>query len=147
MSEPVEVKSCGVLLVCGTPIRSFLLMKHADRWDLPKGHVDPGETEIECALREMEEETGILRQHVTIDPDFCIRQQYYVQYKRDGGQKKLKELVIFLGTLSEVPDILLTEHLGFQWFDWNPPHHIQEMSIDPVLRAVEQHVASREHST
>ena len=28
-------------------------------WDFPKGHVDKGETEIETATRELEEETGI----------------------------------------------------------------------------------------
>ena len=54
-----DVKSCGFLLVRGEPIREFLLMRHADRWDLPKGHVDAGETEMECALRELAEETGV----------------------------------------------------------------------------------------
>jgi ADP-ribose pyrophosphatase YjhB (NUDIX family) len=28
-------------------------------WSLPKGHVEPGETEEEAAIREVEEETGI----------------------------------------------------------------------------------------
>ena len=51
---------------------SFLLLKHPNRWDLPKGHVDPGETNKECALRELEEETGIQAQDLIIDPDFCL---------------------------------------------------------------------------
>ncbi len=29
------------------------------RWDLPKGHVDEGESEAECAVREVAEETGV----------------------------------------------------------------------------------------
>lgn len=29
-------------------------------WDLPKGHVDPGETHLQTALREVEEETGLM---------------------------------------------------------------------------------------
>ena len=29
-----------------------------DDWSLPKGKADPGETDAECALREVEEETG-----------------------------------------------------------------------------------------
>ena len=56
MKQP---RSCGFLIVAGDPVQSFLLMKHADRWDLPKGHVDPGETDMEAALRELEEETGM----------------------------------------------------------------------------------------
>ena len=43
-------KSCGFLIMRGEPPREFLLMRHADRWDLPKGHVDPGETEMHLDL-------------------------------------------------------------------------------------------------
>lgn len=42
----------------------FLLIKRAfapfaDLWTLPGGTRDPGETALECALRELREETGI----------------------------------------------------------------------------------------
>lgn len=30
-----------------------------DDWTIPKGKVDPGETDEECAVREVEEETGL----------------------------------------------------------------------------------------
>ena len=30
-----------------------------DDWSLPKGKADPGESDAECALREVEEETGL----------------------------------------------------------------------------------------
>ncbi len=32
---------------------------HTPRWDLPKGHLEPGETPIAAALRECLEETGL----------------------------------------------------------------------------------------
>ena len=50
MRQPL---SCGFLILRGQPIDSFLLMKHPRRWDLPKGHLDEGETELQCALREL----------------------------------------------------------------------------------------------
>ena len=30
-----------------------------DDWSLPKGKADPGESDVDCALREVEEETGL----------------------------------------------------------------------------------------
>ena len=135
-------KSCGFLIVRGQPIEQFLLMRHADRWDLPKGHVDPGETETACALRELAEETGILPAYIEIDPTFRFETQYPVRSKRDGRLYD-KSLVIFLARLIRDVPIACTEHPGYQWFDWRPSHRIQAWTIDPLLAALEQHLISR----
>ena len=45
---------------------------------LPKGHVDPGETELEAAAREVREETGILAEPV------CQLGETRYWYRRDG---------------------------------------------------------------
>lgn len=132
-----DLRSCGVLVVRGEPIEQFLLMRHKDRWDLPKGHVDPGETDIQCALRELEEETGIPADAIEIDPDFRFTLQYYVQYERTGGTRQLKTLLIYLGRLKQERPITVTEHLGSKWFDWSPPHSIQEQTIDPLLERLD----------
>lgn len=140
MKEP---RSCGFLIVKGDPIESFLLMKHADRWDLPKGHVDPGETDMECALRELVEETGIRKEQLRVAPDFCFESRYMVsatRYDKGSGQVE-KTLRIFLGQLIEEVDIEVSEHLGFQWFPWTPPHEIQKKAIDPLLAYTEQYAA------
>ena len=39
---------------------AFLLIYRRGFWDLPKGKLDPGESIPECALREVQEETGVL---------------------------------------------------------------------------------------
>ena len=65
-----QVKSCGVIVFRRMPELSFLLMKHSHRYDLPKGHMEEGETELETALREMWEETGIPIDEVKLDPEF-----------------------------------------------------------------------------
>lgn len=44
-----EVKSCGFFVM--KPDQSFLLMKHVDWYDLPKGHMEAGETEQQTAVR------------------------------------------------------------------------------------------------
>lgn len=126
--------SCGVLIVQGNPIHQFLLMEHADRLDLPKGHVDPGESEMECALRELEEETGIRATDVEIDEQFRFEHRYRVWPKKWKGEECEKTLIVFLGRLIKDVEIVVTEHQGYAWHDWNPPHRIQEQTINPLLQ-------------
>ena len=136
-----EAKSCGFLIVRGEPVREFLLMRHADRWDLPKGHVDPGETEMQCALRELNEETRITAGDIEGIDGFRFTMQYPVRAKRDGRLHD-KTLVVFLARLVRDVKIEPTEHGGYQWFPWNPPHQIQERTIDPLLAAVEAFISA-----
>jgi 8-oxo-dGTP pyrophosphatase MutT (NUDIX family) len=51
--------SCGILVLNRD---AELLLCHATgtpRWDIPKGGADPGETELQAAIRETAEETGL----------------------------------------------------------------------------------------
>ena len=141
MKQP---RAAGFLIVVGSPVQKFLLMKHRARWDLPKGHVDPGETDMECALRELHEETAIAAADLEVDPDFRYECRYKVGGKRYGSTDKVeKTLTIFLGRLINDVEIVVTEHLGYDWFKWNPPHEIQTQAIDPLLRHTETFMADR----
>ena len=78
-------KSCGAIVY-----RKFhgnteiLLIKHVNsgHWSFPKGHVESGETEVETALREIKEETGI---DVIIDSTF----REIVSYCPKKGTQKI----------------------------------------------------------
>jgi len=52
--------SCGTLVV--NPQRELLLghVTHTPKWDIPKGMREPGETELEAAMRELLEEAGLV---------------------------------------------------------------------------------------
>ncbi|MEQ9408385.1 MAG: NUDIX domain-containing protein [Fuerstiella sp.] len=139
MKEP---RSCGFLIVKGDPVQSFLLMKHPTRWDIPKGHVDPGETDMECALRELDEETGIKKSDIEIDPDFLYETQYIVDGRRYGAANTPveKTLRVYLGRLLRDVKLVVTEHENFEWFAWKPPHAIQQRAIDPLLAHLENYL-------
>jgi 8-oxo-dGTP pyrophosphatase MutT (NUDIX family) len=69
--------SCGIVLL---DPRGHVLLAHAtgtNHWDIPKGQGERGETEIQSALREMVEETGI-----ALDPSRLTDLGRYM-YRRD----------------------------------------------------------------
>ena len=114
-------KSCGVVLFNEQKI---LLLQHATdqkegewdlqgHWDFPKGHVDKGETEIETATRELEEETGI--KNIILLDNFRKTINYKIQ-KRD--RKISKEVVFFIATTVETEINLSHEHVDYGWFDF-----------------------------
>src|SRR5436305_835819 len=94
-----SVKSCGVLVYRLRPQLSVLLLQHPDRLDLPKGHLEEGEDELACALRELGEETGLTREDVEVEEGFRHASTYHPRYKRFGGGRVEKTLVIFLARL------------------------------------------------
>lgn len=135
-----EVFSSGYIIFRKEAVLEFLLMKHADRWDLPKGHLDAGETREQAALRELHEETGIEPSAIWHDPVFRYVNHYHVSYKRDNKKPRLKELTIFMGFLLRDQTIQPTEHPDYRWWRWNPPHLIQPQTIDPLLEKVAAHI-------
>ncbi|MGI9471830.1 MAG: bis(5'-nucleosyl)-tetraphosphatase [Rubripirellula sp.] len=136
-----RVTAAGVLLVThrnASP--EFLLMRHSDRWDLPKGHCDKGESFRQTALRETEEETGIDPDTIQLDPIFSFELIYPVRYQKSGEQTFEKQVRYFLGLVTSKPNLTLTEHESAHWHQWAPPHSIQSETIDPLLDAVAKHI-------
>lgn len=136
-----RVRAAGILLMWKTDLPvEFLLMRHRDRWDLPKGHCESGESFRDAALRETEEETGIPADQIDLDAEFFFDLFYPVRYKRYGDRVFEKQVRYFLGYLSDKPELILTEHESAKWFAWCPPHAIQQQTIDPLLAAVAKHL-------
>ena len=56
---------------------NILMIFRRGKWDLPKGKLDEGETIDECALREVQEETGI--QQLTLGSELCETWHLYTE--------------------------------------------------------------------
>ena len=112
-SEKATVFASGYLIFRRSSSLQFLLMKHPDRWDLPKGHVDPGESIFDAAKRELWEETAIPFDALWTDPTFAFVNRYWVSKRKTPEQKSLKELTIYLGLLLRPIELVCTEHAPY----------------------------------
>ena len=111
-------KSCGVVLLNSNKV---LLLQHPDKtsghWDFPKGHVEKGEDELQTALRELEEETGIDK--VKIIDGF----NHIISYNLLRDQETiLKEVVFFLGITNQEKVSISSEHQNFVWLQYESAH-------------------------
>ena len=61
---------------------------------------------------------------------------YEARYKRFQGEKVRKTLVLFVAWVSADAVIVHSEHGDHQWIAWDPPHAIQENTVDPLLADV-----------
>ena len=104
--------SCGVVLVnLGTVL---LLQYPQGHWDLPKGHVEPTDSDyFETAERELKEETGI--SEFEFMDGFEYRTEYEFSYK---GKVRNKQVYWHLATTERISISLSKEHRDYMWLDW-----------------------------
>ncbi|MCD6523261.1 MAG: NUDIX domain-containing protein [Candidatus Diapherotrites archaeon] len=109
----MEEKSCGTV-VYNPKIQKFLLLRYSKHWGFPKGNQEPGETEEQTALRELEEETGIHAERV--EPNFRKEIEYF--YVRAG--KRIHKTVVFFLVKTEKTDVKVSwEHKGYKWLSYD----------------------------
>lgn len=102
-------KSCGVLpyrIVNGQ--QEFLLVfeTYSKCWSIPKGHIEPGETDVQTALRELYEETGLTAK---LETSRCASIEYSI------SNFARKQVAFFLGAVAGVPKVREGEIDKFKW--------------------------------
>ncbi|MEX0287556.1 MAG: NUDIX hydrolase [Flavobacteriaceae bacterium] len=114
---PLVVAAGGV--VTNTEGKVLFIYRNK-RWDLPKGRLDKGETIEQCALREVEEETGV--KDLVIE-NFLMTTYHVFKLK---GEYKLKEVHWFAMTTSFEGKLKGEIKEGIEKVKWKGPKKIQE---------------------
>jgi len=135
-------KSCGILLIDQTGTH-FLLMRSIKKWDLPKGHRKKKESELECALREFNEETSVDLSSILIKDDFRFHEITYHQDKITKMYSR-KEMVIFMAKLKEKVNIRPTEHISYKWFEMNSEVEFNSRLIEKLLEYTKEYLKDKE---
>ena len=78
-------KSCGAVVFNGDKV--LVIQQVKGHWGFPKGHVEPGETEVETAKREIKEETNL-------DVEINDKYRYVEHYSPKEGVEK--DVVFFV---------------------------------------------------
>ena len=87
----------GVVLNVGKKI--LIVNQNHDSWSLPKGHVDPGETSLEAAKREIYEESGV--NQLEYIKDLGSYERYKIGLNGKDDQEELKKIHLFLFTTKQ----------------------------------------------
>jgi putative (di)nucleoside polyphosphate hydrolase len=104
-------------------------------WQMPQGGIDSGETEEDAAFRELTEETGIAREHVTLIarakeeyiydlPDELIGKLWKGKWR---GQRQTWFLMRFIGEGSDIN--IATKDAEFSTWKWVKPEELPGLIV------------------
>ena len=113
---------------------AFLLIFRRGFWDLPKGKLDAGELIPECAIREVQEETGI--QTLDLGPLICTTKHTYFDTWLNQDVEKHTHWYAMLSLANEtlVPQ---TEE-DIEKIEWVPVNELPQYLLQtyPTIRTV-----------
>ncbi len=97
-----------------------MLRNDKSKYDFPKGNIEIGESELNAAVREAREETGL--PDIKLVDGFAEKITYF--YLRPGGAKVHKSVRYYLGYTDSVNVKISNEHRDFVW-----------MTLEEAMRA------------
>ena len=111
MTDDYDERSAGFIICKKNGGRKYLILLHGSNyWNFPKGKLESGESEIEAAVRELKEETGIT--DIKIMDGFSFNYDYTFH----AGSLKIKKLVKMFLAYYVIGNVVISrEHKSFKW--------------------------------
>ncbi|MFC1630033.1 bis(5'-nucleosyl)-tetraphosphatase [Patescibacteria group bacterium] len=110
-------KSAGALIFFINKNIEYLVLNYPqskkakiEYWDLPKGHIENGETEIDTVKREVKEETGL--ENIELVDGFKENIKYFFTV---NGQTIFKTVAFYLAKTHTKEVRISEEHIGYKW--------------------------------
>jgi len=96
-------------------VEILLIQDAKDRWTIPKGHIEEGETAQETALREIGEEAGIKQAEA-----ICWLGKIHFRYRRVSTLVLMTTQIYLVKALGDTDDIQKEEWMnGIKWFPFH----------------------------
>ena len=116
----------------------ILLIFRRGKWDLPKGKLDEGEKPDICALREVEEETGL--KNIVLDRPLCVT--YHTYY--EGSKHVLKDTHWFLMQANQKQVLTPQTEEDIEKCEWVKPENLApylENTFPAIIDVIKEAVA------
>jgi len=118
----------------------FLILYHGrDYWNFPKGGIETGERTFETALREIREETGIMRNELKFQEYFKVNENFTFWRK---NEKVYKTIIFYLAETKRKVVKIADEKTGqpqegFAWFTYKEAMKVLSNHKD-IMRVLKQ---------
>ena len=132
---PTQIIAAGGLVT--NPKGEILWIFRRGFWDLPKGKLEDGETIQSCALREVEEETGL--QQLQLHEMLCFTNHaYFDKYVNKEVVKRTYWFHMSIPNMQEGIPQLEEDIEKMEWHSLGKARHCLDQTYANILDVVEQ---------
>jgi ADP-ribose pyrophosphatase YjhB (NUDIX family) len=134
IQEIVREPTAGAVIyrVKDGKLEILMIQDAYDRWTVPKGHIEPGETAQETAIREVAEEAGVKN----VEP-ICWLGKIHFNYRREETLVMMTTQIYLFKALGDTDDIQKEEWMkGIDWFAYKKALKLAEYGDIQKLMAL-----------
>lgn len=136
----MQYTSAGVIVLSHEDRRILLVQHPEGHWGFPKGNIEMNETELQCATRELREETGITCNFFLDVAKFKFEENY--RFSSIVGAMCEKKVIYFLGVTCNTKVLLNHQLLAYKWVSCAEARALGGFMSKKVLDECEQYLYS-----